>query len=66
MTLTLCALPIPLPTFPSQPVAPQPYTFVWEDVEPTRELLKELIFREMLIYHPEAAADETYHPRLPE
>jgi hypothetical protein len=46
-------------------VAPQPYTFVWEDVEPTRDLLRELIFREMLVYHREAAADETYHPRLP-
>jgi serine/threonine protein kinase len=47
-----------------EPAAPQPYTFVWEDVEPTRDLLKELIFREMLVYHPEAAYDETYRPRL--
>ena len=56
--------PPPPPTTTKQPVAPQPYTFLWEDVEPTRDLLKELIFREVLIYHPEAVADESYHPRL--
>lgn len=48
-----------------QPSAPQPYTFKWEDVEPTKEMLRELIFREILVFHPEAAADESYRPQLP-
>jgi len=49
-----------------EPVMDVPFVFPWEDVQLSKEMLKELIYKEIVSYHPNASQDSTFHPVLPD
>jgi len=49
-----------------EPVCEEEFHFIWDSVNLTKEMLKELIFKEMAAFHEDALLDETFKPKIDE
>lgn len=49
-----------------EPICEETFDFVWDDVPLNKEMVKELIFKEMATFHPSAMQDETFTPQIDE